>query len=313
MSCPTSALLLTAGLGTRLHPLTTVRAKAAIPVAGEPLIRRLIKWLAGQSVTRLTLNLHHRPETIAAVLGDGADLGVTVRYSWEQPVLLGSAGGPRQALDIVGTDSFFLVNGDTLTDVDLDTLWRAHEAAGASVTMALIPNQEFLRYGGVRLAPDGAVTGFVPRGPAAEDSFHFVSVQVVRRDVFSRVPLGSVAASIGGVYDALIRERPGSIRGLVMDTAFWDVGTVQDYWHMSARFGAFSAAPRRDLTIDPTARVEQSILWDRVTIGRGAHLHECIVTDDVRVADGASFSRTILLRTPEGRIEAHPFLPERRG
>ena len=73
------ALVLTAGLGTRLQPLTSVRAKPAIPVAGEPLARRIIRWLAGQGVGDLVLNLHHRPHTLTAAVGDGRDLGARVR------------------------------------------------------------------------------------------------------------------------------------------------------------------------------------------------------------------------------------------
>src|SRR5882724_8601582 len=108
------ALVLTAGLGTRLQPLTSVRAKPAIPVAGEPLVRRIITWLSGQGVTELVLNLHHLPHTLTTVVGDGGDLGVRVRYSWEQPLVLGSAGGPRHALPMISSnDAFFLVNGDT--------------------------------------------------------------------------------------------------------------------------------------------------------------------------------------------------------
>ena len=79
------ALVLTAGLGTRLRPLTLVRAKPAVPIAGEPLVRRIIRWLRATGVSDLVLNLHHLPETIASVVGDGTDLDVRVRYSWEQP------------------------------------------------------------------------------------------------------------------------------------------------------------------------------------------------------------------------------------
>src|SRR6185436_16111913 len=80
-----SALLLTAGHGTRLQPLTLVRAKPAVPVNGEPLARRIIRWLSGQGVANVVLNLHHLPATLTAVVGDGSDLGVRARYSWEQP------------------------------------------------------------------------------------------------------------------------------------------------------------------------------------------------------------------------------------
>ena len=112
------ALVLTAGLGTRLRPLTAVRAKPALPVAGEPLVRRILRWLAAAGVKRPVLNLHHLPETVTALVGDGADLGPSVRYSWEIP-MLGSAGGPRRALPLLDADRFLIVNGDTLTDVDL--------------------------------------------------------------------------------------------------------------------------------------------------------------------------------------------------
>ncbi len=91
---------LTAGLGTRLEPLTYVRAKAAVPVNGEPLVRRVIAWLAAQRIRDIVLNLHHLPATITADVGDGSDLGVRVRYSWENPVL-GSGGGPRHALPLL--------------------------------------------------------------------------------------------------------------------------------------------------------------------------------------------------------------------
>ena len=163
------ALVLAAGLGTRLHPLTLVRAKAAAPVDGEPLARRPIRWLAGHGIRDLVVNLHHKPESIAAVIGDGRDLGVRVRYSWESPVL-GSAGGPRLALPLLqdaresGVDgTFVLVNGDTLTNVDLPAMLAQHRRTGALVTMALIPNPRPDKYGGVLLDDDGTIVRFTRR------------------------------------------------------------------------------------------------------------------------------------------------------
>jgi NDP-sugar pyrophosphorylase family protein len=114
--------VLTAGLGTRLQPLTSWRAKPALPVAGTTLIERILKGLASQGVRDLVLNLHHLPETITMVLGDGSAHGVRIRYSYEQP-LLGSGGGPRRAFDLVEDDRLLLVNGDTLARVDLRR-WR---------------------------------------------------------------------------------------------------------------------------------------------------------------------------------------------
>ena len=300
------ALVLTAGLGARLRPLTDVRAKPAIPVAGEPMIRRIAAWLVSRGVDDLVLNLHHRPETLTASLGDGRDLGARVRYSWELPRILGSAGGPRLAQPIVGAQTFFIVNGDTLTDVDLGHLADAHTATGALVTLALVPNGEFLRYGGVRLDADGRVTGFTRRGPSAAGSYHYIGVQAVAGRVFDGIQPGEAASSIGGVYDALIASRPGSIRGVVSDAAFYDVGTPGDYWRTSQAFAAASESTSSSVgpggRIDASARVTQSILWDDVEVGAGVLLDECIVTDGVRVPAGASHRRTILVRGTDGQV-----------
>lgn len=289
------ALILAAGLGTRLRPLTDVRAKPAIPVAGEPMVRRVASWLVSKGVDDLVVNLHHRPETLTAVLGDGRDLGARVRYSWELPRILGSAGGPRLARPIVGSGTFFIVNGDTLTDVDLARLAESHAKSGALVTLALVPNHEFLRYGGVRLDPDGRVTGFIGRGPAAAGSYHYIGVQLVEGRVFDGIPPGETARSIGGTYDPFIASQPGSIRGVVSDAAFYDIGTPADYWRTSL---AFAAAEGKSFT--------PSILWDDVHVGAGAQLDECIVTDGVMVPPGARHRRQVLVRGEDGRTLVSP-------
>ena len=292
-----SALVLCAGLGTRLRPLTDVRAKPAIPVAGQPMIRRIAAWLVSRGVDDLVVNLHHRPETLTACLGDGRDLGARVRYSWEQPRVLGSAGGPRLARPIVGAGTFLIVNGDTLTDVDLARLAESHAASGALVTLALVPNREFLRYGGVRLGAGGQVTGFVRRGPGAEGSYHYIGVQVAEGRVFDGVAPGEAASSIGGVYDAIIAAQPGAVRAVVSDAAFYDVGTPADYWRTSQAFAAAEG-----LSFGP------SILWDDVVVGAGAQLDACIVTDGVRVPPGATHRREILVRGDDGNTLVTPLI-----
>ena len=299
--------MLTAGLGTRLRPLTDVRAKAAIPVGGEPVVRRIARWLASHGITDLVLNLHHQPDTIAAVIGDGRDLGVRVRYSWEQPRLLGSAGGPRLAWPLIGEDECAIVNGDTLTDLDVPALASAHASSGALVTLALVPNREFHRYGGVRLDAAGCVVGFPRRGPAAEGSYHYIGVQIARAAAFEGLTAGEPANSIGGVYDALMTTRPGSVRGYVCDAGFDDIGTVADYWRTCGRLMDTGSRVGHGARIDSSARVARSIVWDDVTIGRHAAIDTCIVTDRVTVPDNASYQRMILRRDPEtGDVLASP-------
>jgi NDP-sugar pyrophosphorylase family protein len=309
------ALLLTGGLGTRLRPLTLVRAKPAIPVAGQPLARRIVRWMAAQGVRDIVSNLHYLPESIASVLGDGSDLGARIRYSWEQPVVLGSAGGPRHALGLIGSDTFFVVNGDTLTDVDLGALAAAHAASGALVTLALTRNHDAMRYTGVRLDGDRVLPGVVARGRTDVESYHFTGVQLVSAEAFRSVAPGVVAQSIGGVYDRLISEHRGSVRGFVSNAASSDIGTVSDYWTTStairdAEAGGAPLTKERGLIVDPSARVHDSIVWDNVTIGADAVLEQCIVTDRVSVPPGARFNRMVLVQTHDG-VMATPFAVNR--
>jgi NDP-sugar pyrophosphorylase family protein len=286
-----------------------------VPVAGEPLVRRIITWLAAHGVSDLVLNLHHRPETLTAVVGDGGDLGVRVRYSWEQPRVLGSAGGPRHALPLLADTrwldrpaphAFWIVNGDTLTDVNLAEIEAAHAQSGAAVTLGLVPNDQYERYGGVMLDAYRRVTGFVPRGPAAAGSFHFIGVQIASAAVFESLAFGEPAQTIGGVYDEWMRAKPGSVRGFVANAQFWDIGTPADYWRTSHAFAArerrANALTGRACTVHPFARVTRSILWDDVEIGPDAVIDECVVTDGVRVPGRADYRRSILVAAGSGVV-----------
>lgn len=303
MTTPIShALVLTAGLGTRLRPLTLVRAKPAIPLAGTPMIRRTVGALVAAGVTNITCNLHYLPQSVTAVLGDGSDLGARVRYSWELPTILGSAGGPRRALDIIGADTFFLLNGDTLTDASLPDIATAHQASGALVTLALVPNTEPEKYGGIILNSKQCMTGSAKAGAGAAGSYHFIGVQVAHRDVFAPLSPTQPSASVGEVYNRLITEHPGSIRGVVVDARFWDIGTVADYWRTSFALAEPGDVIRGDRTaIESRASVRDSILWDDVTVENGAILEGCIVTDGVHVAPG-TYRQSIVRREGDGVI-----------
>ena len=303
----THALVLAAGLGTRLRPLTLVRAKPAIPVAGDPLIRRIVRGLRAHGVEDVVVNLHHLPASVASVLGDGADLGVRVRYSWEQPVVLGSAGGPRLARAIVGARRFLVVNGDTLTDVDVSALAAAHERSGALVTLALTPHRDARRYGGVVLDQASRVTGFVRKGEGPDTARHFVGVQVVEAAAFDDVPLDVPTNSVGGLYDRLMARDAGSVRGHVASASFWDIGTVADYLDASRALAPPGGVPAgKGSRVDATARVTRSILWDDVVVGPGATLDGCVVTDGVQVAAGAAHADVILRADPALGVIATP-------
>ena len=307
------ALVLTAGLATRLRPLSFVRAKAALPVAGTPLIRRILRSLSSAGVLDVVLNLHHLPHTLTRLLGDGAELGMRVRYSWEVPVL-GSAGGPKRALPLLSNPepgvpspgsrvpdrgTFLIVNGDTLTDVNLSAVVDDHRRSGALVTMAVVPNTEPEKYSGVRVTPDGEFAGWVPRA-AQEPSYHFIGVQVAEAAAFDSVAAG-IPSEVRTLYSALIAAQRGSVRAFRTRAEFFDIGTPSDYLDTSLTLATREAIDTvANAQVSPTARVERSLLWDDVIVEDGAMLRECVVTDGVRVpADTSWHGVTIRIASDE--------------
>jgi mannose-1-phosphate guanylyltransferase len=303
------ALVLTAGLATRLRPLSLVRAKAVLPVAGTPLVHRILRQLQAAGVRDVVLNLHHLPSTITGAVGDGSDLGLHVRYSWENPVL-GSAGGPRRALPLLRTggngpaSTFLLVNGDTLTDVSIPDVVAAHRSSGALVTMAVVPNTEPMKYGGALVDGNDVITGFVPRGSTAT-SWHVIGVQVAEMEAFRDVPDNVPYESVRTLYPALIAARAGSVLACRCRAEFFDIGTPGDYLATSLQFagrqGGQGLIGARSI-IDSTARLERSTVWDDVTIEPGVMLRECVVTDGVRVPADTSW-HGVSLRVAHGPLE----------
>mgnify|MGYP006284028823 CR=1 FL=1 len=285
------ALVLTAGLATRLRPLSDVRAKAALPVAGTPLITRILEQLHAAGVRRVVLNLHHRADTITRIVGDGARFGLDVRYSWETTVL-GSAGGPARALPLLESDRFLIVNGDTLTNVDLRALAAQHVDTNALVTMAVVDGRE--GYNGVIARHDGIVRGFGREAGA----FHFIGVQAVNAAVFAGVDPSAKSETVHGIYPGLMARRPEAIRVFQGATEFFDIGSPEDYLDTALALAAREdrAIDRgHDCVVEHDARLDRTILWDRVRIGAGATLSHCVVADDVVVPDGASYSHCALV------------------
>ena len=248
-----------------------------------------------QGVTDLILNLHHLPPTITRQVGDGTDLGARVRYSWENPVL-GSAGGPRHALSLL-SPTVILVNGDTLTDVDVAAMLVAHRGTGALVTMALIANPRPDRYGGVDLSVDGWVTGFTRPGTARE-SFHFIGVQIAEASVFAGLDDGVAAESVNAVYPRLIARDRHAVRGFVSGASFRDIGTPSDYLRTSVELAAIEGdrlTAGSHVVCSSSARVVRTAVWDDVVIGSDATIVDCIVCDGARIPDGARYERCAIV------------------
>jgi mannose-1-phosphate guanylyltransferase / phosphomannomutase len=152
------AMILAAGYGTRLWPLTIDRAKPAIPFMGRPLVGYVAEYLARHGFEDVVVNLHHRPESVREALGDGARFGARFHYV-EEPEILGTGGAIENARSLLDADAFVVVNGKIATDIDLAAALDTHRRARALATLVLRPNPTRERYSVVETS-DGLVTGF---------------------------------------------------------------------------------------------------------------------------------------------------------
>src|SRR5438270_10395401 len=155
------ALVLAGGEGTRLRPLTSTIPKPVVPLAGRPFISYMIEWLRGHGVDDVILSCGFMADGVRRVLGDGAELGIRLRYL-EEPMPLGTGGALKFAHELLA-DRFLMLNGDVLSDIDLSAQLEVHERNGAKATLALAEVEDPSAYGLVRLEPDGAVREFVEK------------------------------------------------------------------------------------------------------------------------------------------------------
>lgn len=135
---PRQAIVLAAGLGTRLRPLTLRSPKPLLPVGGVPILLFNLFLLKEADIRRIVVNLHHLPKMIQRAFGSGRSLGLKLSYSFE-PKILGTAGGIAQALDLLEDRGTFVLNGDIIFDLDLKKMAAAHRRSGARATLTCIP------------------------------------------------------------------------------------------------------------------------------------------------------------------------------
>ena len=223
-------MVLAAGRGTRLRPLTDRLPKCMVPVGGKPLLEHTIEWLRGFGVTEVVISLSHLPDVVRGHFGDGERWGVRITYSLEREPL-GTAGGLKKAAWFFD-GPFFVWYGDNLSTCNLARLCETHRAKGGRATMALHWRDDPTQSGIVGLDKDERVVRFLEK-PRPEEVFsHWVSagIFVLERDVFDFIPEESVSDFGRDVFPSMLAagERLYGHR-LSGDEGLWWVDTPQDY------------------------------------------------------------------------------------
>ncbi len=239
-------MLLAAGEGTRLRPLTNDRPKAMVEIAGEPAVAYSLEWLRVNGATEVAINLFHRPDVLQAFVGDGSRFGVRVRYSVEAPLVLGTAGALTPLHDFfAGESPFVVLYGDVLTNLDLGPVIAQHVAMSADATMVVNRVADRAQSGMVGFGDDRRVTTFVekPRDAIPPSEWGNTGIYVCGERVLDYTTRGIPLDFAYDVFPTMLAE--GRLLGAFPTEAdVFEFGTHAGL-EAAARAAAAAVIPRR--------------------------------------------------------------------
>jgi NDP-sugar pyrophosphorylase family protein len=216
------AMLLAAGLGTRLRPLTLTTPKPLLPLDGALLIDHQLRYLRRAGIAEVMINLYHLGDQIRLHVGDGQAYGLRVHYS-EEPDILGTGGGIKQAETFFGGDAFVALNADALIDADVAALVRRHLETGAAATMTLKEIRRGESYNPVAIDGDNFVTGF------GTGTHFYTGLQVLGPEMLAALPpAGEVSCLVMDGYEKLLRGGK-RVAAFIHRGYFNDLGTPERY------------------------------------------------------------------------------------
>lgn len=304
------AMILAAGFGTRLWPLTADRTKPAIPFLNKPLIIYSVEYLSRFGIDEMVVNLHHQGDSVVRALGDGSNLGVKIHYSYEETIL-GTSGALDHARDWFQDDTFIVMNGKVITDLDLSAAMQIHRERHALATLILKRNSKRERFSKVFLDDQGRISGFGSYPSSTEDvPLMFTGIQIMEPEIFDYIPHGVFSHSTTDVYPKAIAAGD-CIAAYIGDGVWYELSTLRRYLDISLEFLAQkgeNVVLGSGSNISPEANVQNSILWENVYIAPEARLDNVIIGDGVTIParmqlrDSAVVRREVCAEIERGEV-----------
>lgn len=216
------AMILAAGLGTRLRPLTLKTPKPLLPLNDITLIDHQLRYLAKSNITSVAINLHHLGEKIRNHVGHGASYGLEIFYS-EEPEILGTGGGIKGAARFFGRNPFIVLNADTLIAADISALIKTHFSSGAQATMAVKRLVDDADFTPIDVDEKGFIKEF------GSGLYFYTGLQILSPDIFDVLPPAGTSACL--IQDGYVKlmERGGRIKAFEYDGYLNDLGTPERY------------------------------------------------------------------------------------
>ena len=332
------AIVMAGGQGSRLRPLTLTRPKPMVPVANRPVMEHIVRLLARHGFTETIANLHWFPELIQEHFGDGSDFGVELSYSPEEQ-LLGTSGGVRKAADFLG-DSFLVISGDALTDIDLTAMREFHESHDGIATLATKRVGDTSQFGVAITGSDGRIQGFQEKPDPAEALSDLANcgIYMFRSAIFDFFPEPGASKAAGeggppGFADWAMDVFPALLEGDVpfysheIDAYWNDIGNLEELrtGTVDALSGAVAVEREGELVEgfrSGTAAADEPALIGPVLIGAGCEIGDdvridgpAVIGDGVRIGAGSRLREVILLpgaEVPESSLSIGSIAGPRR-
>lgn len=305
-------MILAAGLGKRLHPLSVFRAKAAVPFLNRPLIQYSSELLMRAQLTEIVINSHHLPNSIRAAINTMTSEGQEtpqILFSHEEE-MLGTAGAIGQVRDFLAGDTFVVCSGKIYFEQDLERAIRFHHEMESIVTLLLVPYSEGDPYNPVFLDKQNNITGFGPgeKGTHFHQPYVFTGVHILAPEILDFIPEGP-SETVNDLYPRLIEGGYG-VRGFVSKAYWCECSTPENYLSKSLEVlqrrglenlieGEISSpcqgvvAPH-SVQVDSGSILKNSILWDQVRVGRNSSLSDAIVTEGVTLGPDTHLENVIV-------------------
>ena len=288
------AMILAAGPGTRLRPLTNNKPKALMPVVNKPIIGRIIEYLKEYGIKAFVVNAHHHCRQVIEYLDDGRPFGLEIDVRVE-PEILGTGGGIKNAEDFWDNEPFIVMNGDILTDIDLSGAYETHRKSGELVTLIL---HDCKPYNQIQIENEGNITDIAPN--TTPGRLAFTGIHIMDPELLSYIPKG-VFSDIIDCYRGLIHSGK-KIRSYITKGHYWrDVGTVSNYMQVNRELldeESFSVGP--GCRIDPSVKLEEwVVVGEKTSVEKNVEIRRSILWDEVKVRKGIKIIDSIVTSSRE--------------
>ena len=235
------AIVLAAGYGERMRPLTNNIPKPLLPINGKPILHYTLQLLKKNGIDEVVINLHHLHQMIMDVFGDGSSLGMKIHYSYEKEIL-GTAGGIKAAEGFLKDGTFLVINSDIIADIDIKKVLEFHKKKKAFITMVLRQDPDVERYGAIEVDSDGRIRRFLGNPPYVPPlnkggrggvlpplkKLMFTGIHIIEPEIFDVIPSGRYCGITKETYPKLINKNT-PVYGYEFNGYWIDIGTPERY------------------------------------------------------------------------------------